>query len=318
MSPAAGAARIGVISNPRSRALREGRFALGAAAASMPRAAPESREALVEALAGFAAEEVDLVAVQGGDGTLREVLTALPAAYGERPPAIAVLATGKTNLAARVLGSAGPGEAALARLRDAALRGSLRRRLLPVLEVARPGTEAAPLRGLLFGAGAFTEAKLLAERSLHRRGVHDRLAVLLALGGTALRSLGGRGHPLREGAPMGISADGAAMREGRRFLLLATPLDRLMLGLWPFWGEGEGPLRWLEVDAPPSRLPAALLAAFRGRPWRWMPGAGYRSGRAERIALRLEAPFVLDGEVFKPGPEGLLLSAPGRVAFVAP
>jgi hypothetical protein len=117
---------------------------------------------------------------------------------------------------------------------------------------------------------------------------------------------------------MEVAPDDRPALAGHRFLLLATSLDRLMLGLWPFWGEGAGPVRWLDVAAPPKRLAAALWAARQGRPGPWMPAAGYRSGRADRLAIRLRTPFVLDGEVFEPGPDGLVLSAPGQVAFVTP
>lgn len=313
--------RVGVVSNPLSRAGRDARARLGATAAGLPHAEPASRSELRDALRGFAAREVDLLAVQGGDGTLREVLTALPGAFGDAPPEIAVLAAGKTNLAARVLGSAGMGEAALNRLLDAAGRGALQRRLLPVLEVARPGSDAEhapPLRGVLFGAAAFTEGKLLADRRLHRRGFYDGAAVALAMAGVALRAGLDRGHALRAGVPMAVAPDDRPKREGRRFLLLATTLDRLMLGLRPFWGEGRGAVRWLDVLAPPRRLVAALWAGGRGRPRPWMPAAGYCSGRAERLRVALDGSFVLDGEVFEPGPGGLLLSAPDRVAFISP
>ena len=312
--------RVGIIGNPLSRAGRESRARFGASAAGLPHAEPATRAELQDALRDFAARGVDLLAVQGGDGTLREVLTALPSAFtASPPPEVAVLSAGKTNLAARVLGSAGMGEAALRRLLGAAERGTLRRRLLPVLEVSRPGLEGAPpLRGVLFGAAAFTEGKTLAEARLHRRGVHDAAAVVLALAGVALRAALDRGHRLRAGVPMAVAPDDLSEREGRRFLLLATTLDRLMLGLRPFWGEGRGPVRWLDVLAPPRRLAAAAWAGARGRPRPWMPSAGYLSGRAERLRVALGGPFVLDGEVFEQPPGGLLLSAPGRVAFVSP
>ncbi|WP_338661213.1 diacylglycerol kinase family protein [Pararoseomonas sp. SCSIO 73927] len=316
------APRIGLITNPLSRALQEGRHRLdGAATAGMLRAAPDTPEALRFVLGDFAARGVELLAVQGGDGTLREVLTALPSCF-EAPPAIALLATGKTNLAARVLGTAGPGEKGLAALRRAAEGGTLRRRAVPVLEVARPGLDEAPMRGFLLGAGALTVAKEMADRRLHGRGIHDRLAVGLALAGTAFRAIAGRGHPLRAGYPMDLSVDGRPTPPGRRSLFLATPLDRLMLGLWPFWGGGDGPLRWLDVQAPPRRLAAAILAARRNTDGAamppWMAERGYGSGRAARISLRLKVPFVLDGEVYEPGPEGLLLSAPTTATFAAP
>ena len=314
--------RVGIIGNPLSRAGGQDRARLGAAAAGLPRAEPTTRAELRDALRDFAARGVDLLVVQGGDGTLREVLTALPAGYGDAPPPeIAVLSAGKINLAARVLGSAGMGEAALRRLLDAAERGALKRRPVPVLEVSRPGLDgdgAPPLRGILFGAAAFTEGNRLAEVRLHRRGIHDAAAVALALAGVALRAGLDRGHRLRAGVPMAVAPDDDPKREGRRFLLLATTLDRLTLGLRPFWGEGRGAVRWLDVLAPPRRLAAALWAGGRGRPRPWMPSAGYLSGRAERLRVALEAPFVLDGEVFEPGSRGLLLSAPDRVAFVSP
>jgi hypothetical protein len=311
--------RLGIISNPLSRAGRTDRASFGAAAAGLPHAEPASRVELRGALRDFAARDVDLLAVQGGDGTLRELLTALPIAGFEHPPAITMLSAGKTNLAARVMGSAGMGEAGLRRLLDAAERGTLQRRALPVLEVSRPGlADEPPLRGVLLGAAAFTEGNRLAEARLHRRGVHDAAAVALALAGIALKAGLDRGHALRAGVPMTVAPDDHPTREGRRFLLLATTLDRLMLGLRPFWGEGRGAVRWLDVLAPPRRLAAAFWAGARGRPRPWMRSAGYHSGRSERLRVAMHNPFVLDGEVFEPGPEGLLLSASDRVAFVSP
>lgn len=314
-----GRRRVGIISNPLSRAGRESRARFCAAADGLPHAEPASRAELRDALRGFAAGGVDLLAVQGGDGTLREVLTAVPQAFNDAPPEIAVLAAGKTNLAARVLGSAGIGEAALRRLLDGAERGTLHRRVLPVLDVSRPGlADETSLRGVLFGAAAFTEGKKLADERLHRRGLYDGGAVAVALAGVALKAGLDRGHALRAGVPMTVEPDDGPKREGSRFLLLATTLDRLMLGLRPFWGEGRGAVRWLDVLAPPRRLFGALLSGGRGKPRPWMRSAGYLSGRAEQLRIAMRAPFVLDGEVFEPGPEGLLISAPNRVAFVSP
>ncbi|MHB0679667.1 diacylglycerol kinase, partial [Roseomonas mucosa] len=63
---------------------------------------------------------------------------------------------------------------------------------------------------------------------------------------------------------------------------------------------------------------AAVWAARQGRQRPWMPAAGYASGRAGRLALRLDTPFVLDGEVFEPGPQGLVLTAPATATFAMP
>lgn len=310
--------RIGIISNPRSYANLSGTAGLGAIAAALPHAAPESREALRAALADFAAREIDLLVVNGGDGTLREVLSALPKAWPGRPPAIAPLAAGRTNLAARTLGQTGKGRAALEKLLAAAQEDRLRWDERPVIEVTRLGAPPAePLRGLLFGAAAFTEATRLSNRSLHRPNISNNVivaatAVLMAV--RALTGSGAQGRALRNGTAMRVTPDNGPERAEPRFILLATTLDRLMLGLWPFWGEGPGALRWLDVAAPPTRLRSGLLSVLRRRPPN-LPG--WRSGRAARLRIGLDQPFVLDGELFEPGPEGVQLTASAPLRFAA-
>ncbi|MFC5316248.1 hypothetical protein, partial [Azospirillum rugosum] len=60
------------------------------------------------------------------------------------------------------------------------------------------------------------------------------------------------------------------------------------------------------------------LPTLRGRPRPWMIDAGYASGRADEMTVEMTHPFVVDGELFEPGPRGILLSAGQRVGFVAP
>ena len=62
-----------------------------------------------EALADLARQEVDILAVMGGDGTLQHGLTEIFASrvFGDRVPIIAPLRGGRTNMTALDLG-AGP------------------------------------------------------------------------------------------------------------------------------------------------------------------------------------------------------------------
>ncbi|HYD68171.1 diacylglycerol kinase family protein [Azospirillum sp.] len=316
--------RVGVIVNPLSRHNRDGGFDPAAAGfRDLPHARPRTPAELRDTLAEFRRREVRVVAVSGGDGTLREVLTALPQAYGGEEPDIALLPAGKINLAARVVsrvgGRFGDGPAALRRLIDAARGRTLARVEWPVLEIAWRDEPERRLRGFLFGAAAFAAGTRLAYSHVHRAGFNDAAAVALSIAATAGTALFGRQRrALLAGEDMTVGVDGTPPRAGRHFLTLATTLDRLVLNLTPFWGAGEGAIRWLDIAAPPRRLAAALLPVLRGRPRPWMPAAGYASDRARELSIDLAHPFVVDGELFAPGLGGILLSADRRVGFVQP
>lgn len=316
--------RVGVIVNPFSRHNRAGGFHPAAAGfRDLPHARPATPAELRDTLAEFRRCEVRVVAISGGDGTLREVLTALPLAYGGEEPDIALLPAGKINLAARVVSHAGvrfgDGPTALRRLLDAARGRTLARVEWPVLEIGWRDEPERRLRGFLFGAAGFAAGTRLAYSHVHRAGVNDAAAVALSIAATTASTLFGRqGRALLAGEEMSVAVDGGAVGGGRRFLTLATTFDRLVLGLTPFWEAGEGAIRWLDIAAPPRRLAAALLPVLRGRPRPWMPAAGYASGRARELDIGLAHPFVVDGELFEPGPGGIRLSADRRVGFVQP
>lgn len=315
--------RLGLIHNPRSqrnKSAAAGSRQAAAAELGIAFAAPASPAELLAALRAFAAEGVEVVVVDGGDGTLREVLTALPEAYGDGLPAIALLASGKTNLVAARLGTGGRGEAglrALARLaRRRDLSGMIRR--CPVLTVSWPDGSRAPVLGFFLGAAAFTRAVGLAHDMVHRRGVTQKPAVLLTIAGALCQAMFGRSRSWRAGEPLGIALDGVAQPPGDRFIFLATTLDRLMLGLWPFWGGGAAPIRFLDVAADPPRLARGCWRVLRGRPAAWM-ARDYRSGTAGDITLTLGRPFILDGEAFEPGREGVVrIGAGPEIGFVVP
>lgn len=282
---------------------------------------PETREHLMDSLVDFACRGVKTVVIDGGDGTVRDVLGCLPEAFGpDRHPALAIMASGKTNVIVRDTGSIPRGAAGLERLRRG-LDGAapLRETLRPALEVRRLGTDERPMRGMLFGAGAFTHGTRLANEALHPRGVHHGPAVLLAIVGVLRQTLFG---PLRRqlsaGEPMTVRVEGHEPVGGRHFLVLATPLRRLMGSLWPFADVGEGPLNWLDIMAPPRGLIRMVATAtLRGRATRRLGALGHGSGRAQGLIITTAAPFILDGEIFEPGPDGIGLTATAPIRFLS-
>jgi hypothetical protein len=288
--------RAGLIINPNSHRNRRAGVVPKGALDGVITEAPPSLDELDGALARLADSRIELLAVDGGDGAIREVLTRAHSHFPTGLPPIAVLPSGKTNALAVDLGVPriwGLGEAL-----ESARRGAIQTRT--PLEILRPGAPIPYARGFLFGAGAFRRATLLAEHA-HRAGVVGGLAVGMTLAAAAVRTvLGGRRGPWSAGEPIKLE-DAAIPQLGHNlFLVLASTLQRLPLGLRPFGPAGAG-VRGLAVDAPPRRLAAALPALLSGAQPRWLARAGYHRWRTQSFAASLSDGFVLDGEVFPGG-----------------
>ncbi len=315
--------RLGLIRNPKSQRNKQGGGDTRAQAAALLGfyfAEPATPAELRDTLADFAHDGVDTICVDGGDGTVREVLTALPAAFGDRPPRLAIMASGKTNLIAADVGTPGHGLKALERLVGAAQANRLGEKLTrrPILSITWPDGEHEPVRGMFMGGGAFTRGTELANSHIHRAGFTQGPAVAIAMAGVLGRALiGNDQHGWLAGEAMGITIDGHPAQDGNRFLFLATTLERLILGLWPFWDHGAAPLRYLDIAANPPRLLRALPALVKGKPRPWMLDSGaYRSGGAQVLDLALPRPFIMDGETYPAG--RIRLSAEDVVDFVIP
>jgi len=313
--------RVGVVSNPHSG--RNRRSGLGvvpgvARATGALHATLDPGTRLGPVLADFARREVGLVVIDGGDGTVRAVLTAALAEPGfAEPPLLAALPSGTTNLIAGDVGPRGARGAAFARLAALAasdgLAGNVVRRAPIHVEGARG---RAPELGFFFGAGALAWGTRLTRRYIARGRMASAVGTALGIAASAGLLLVGAGPA---GAAMAIGHDEAPPRSGARTLFLATTLERLVLGLDPFWGPGSGPIRTLDIAAPARRFALALPALLRGRPRPWMAAAGYHGARAHRVTLGFAEDALLDGEWYRPDPGvPTVLRAGQAVGFVRP
>jgi hypothetical protein len=302
--------KIGIISNPRSHRNRRhmaGLRELIVGEAEVLHEEIDHMAGLAEILADFSRREVGRIVVNGGDGTVQAVMTALLNNGGaDEPPTLAVLASGRTNLIAHNIGLAGSPRDGLARLFARRRHGD------PLEGVSRPvlsldlGGGGAVIHGMFLGSAAFYRGTLIGRTSFHPLGAVGPAVVGLSLGLVLARALLGRPGGILQGDTMTLIPDGdrGTARSRDYFLLLATTLDHLILGLTPFWddGGGTGPLRLTTVTYPPPRLARALLPLARGRPRPWMADSGYRSRRLARVTLVSACPIVFDGQIFTPDP----------------
>lgn len=267
---------------------------------------------LYDTLEWFARSGVELVVIDGGDGTIRDVLSRVTRAYGEKLPRFAVLPSGKTNALALDLGVplGTPVEAVL----KAAQSGG-RTKVRACLEVVRQGQTEPEFRGYLFGLGAFVRGTELAQKT-HGLGFFDNAAIGLTIASAALRTLSGRRDDRwRRGERAALAQAGRPWEDHEWFLVMASTLKRFPLGLRPFGEPHEG-LKVLTVDAPPKQLARAATAILRGSTEPWLERAGYRHHDIPELRIACGGDFVLDGEIY-PGGELTVRQGP-ELEFLLP
>ena len=301
--------RAGVIVNTRSH--RNKGEAKARTLEGVATAHPTSPAELDATLSDYARRGVQLLVVDGGDGTVRDVLTRATRHFTGGMPKLAVLPSGKTNALALDLGAPRGWtlEAALAAadLRRTALRSPL--------EVWRGSAAHPELRGFLFGTGAFVRATQAAQRA-HGIGLFDTVAVGATLASSVARTVFGRdGEGWRAGDPMRLELDDAPAESAAKFMVMASTLERLPLGARPFGTPRPG-AKLLTVQAPPKRLLAAVPIMLAGRDPAWLEAAGYRRADMDEMRLSIDADFVLDGEIYPGGDLTLRRGAP--LTFVTP
>lgn len=309
---------IAVISNPRSGHNRDRFAAVAAALAARSRVRhfiTGSAGELPAVCAELAAQPPELLVVNGGDGTAAAVFAALlETCPAQRCPLLALLPGGTANMTAGDVGIRGSLRAALRRLLgwiDAPGGGAVVERAVLRVEI-----RGEPRRyGMFLGAGLIMAGTEYAHRALHARGLRDDLSLGLSLA----RGLWGlaRGEPgFGQTQPLALAIDGGERREFDARILAVSTLERLFLGLRPFWGREPGPLALSLVEADARGLLRRLPGLLRGRPGAGASAAhGYHSHRGARLRLEFDGACNLDGEILHlSGP--MAIDAAGPLRFL--
>jgi len=295
---------VGVIYNPRSHGNRGADFNCGISP-HVHIAQPGDRSQLPQALEDLAARGIDLLIINGGDGTVRDVLTCGAEVFVDRWPAIAVLPKGKTNALTVDLGV--PTNWSLQDAIEAFEEGSrIYRRPVAVTPIGEGN--AGRLLGFILGAGAFTVATR-AGQSAHRLGAFNAMAVgVTTLWGVAQWLFASRRNPWRRGARMqiGLGANEAPLAHSShgdpewRQMLFATTLETLPAGLTPFGRLRKG-LRLAALDQISRRSSMVIPAVLRGKSFPSLRERGIHQVATPQFTLDIEDQFIFDGEAFPPG-----------------
>lgn len=311
---------IGVIRNPRSHRNR-GHAPEMADRPDVLTRTPGTKPELAEALEEFARLGIDCLVVDGGDGTVRDVLSYGYPIFGDAWPRMIFLPKGKTNALGADLGL--PNRWSLTEALEAVRHGGLVPRR-PIMVDRLEGDGKTKL-GFILGAGIFTKAVVVGQAA-HRFGAFNSFAVALITAFSVLQALLGIGPshwrqvtPIRyfpgrvdeaEEAPMGQHG-----KPGHRYAVLISTLTRFPLGMRPF-ASFSGAVNYALLDAPIRRAVAMVPALLMGWDRPTLLKLGAHRGTSEEGVLELGDRFILDGEAFPPGRYRLRLGP--QLQFVVP
>ncbi len=300
-----------MIGNPRSHLNKGGLRPTGLPEAIIYKHEPNSRADLLRYLQEFKADGIDMLVIDGGDGTVRDVLSVARTVFGDRLPQIGVIPSGKTNALAYDLGI--PRQWRVSDAIDAFEAGRIAQR--PAINVHWNDSALPDQLGFIFGLGVFSRATLLAQR-VHQQGLFNGVAVFFTLALALLKTFfGNEQSSWRRGDMVWISEDGKPSWGQRFYIVIGSTLRRMPLGLKPFGPLRDG-LKFLLVDAPPKKLHRHTLPILNGADLPDMEENGYRRRDIERVNLRTAKSFVLDGEQFPGG--NITLSLIDPIDFVVP
>jgi len=261
-----------------------------------------------EAMKSIALVRPKVLAINGGDGTVQAALTELynGGHFGENPPPVAVLPSGKTNLIALDLGARGdPVETleqliALARSDDLAPNTVARE----LIALRRGDNDDRPVIGMFLGGAGLAETMLYCREKIYPLGLPNSVAHAI----TAIAAMAKQLFRIRasflppDSKPLDVSLSEQGGKLSGRFSLLAiTTLEKLLLST-NFGAHRQGTLKLLAIEERPRSVIHALYAKIVGQISRSnLYGVHFKI--ADEITIEGESSeLILDGETITAEP----------------
>ena len=260
-----------------------------------------------EAIRSIARVRPKVLAINGGDGTVQAALTELTngAHFGDTPPPVAVLPSGKTNLIALDLGARGDPVEALERLIELARTDDLAPYTVARELIAlRHGEDDKPVIGMFLGGAGLADTMLYCRDKIYPLGLPNGVAhALTALAAAAKQILRLKASFLPpDSKPVSVSlSEQQDPITGRFSVLAVTTLEKLLLAT-DFGAHRAGTLKLLAIEAQPETVIGAVFARILGRLGREKV-RGVHFEEANEITIEGESSnLILDGETFRAEP----------------
>ncbi len=316
---------IVAISNPRSGRNKRGGFekfkAVLQAFPEIKHIVTKNENDLLEALALCQSQQIKILMINGGDGTLLQILTYLKNKENcTYVPCLVLLKAGTTSMAYGDVGCKVRIEKVIRKtIQFAQGEGDvLKKTQRNVLQMVLPDSHTT-VCGMFFGAGAIYNGILYCRQNIHTKAVRGELGPTMAMMRYILDWL--TVNKMITSTQAKIDIDETISLQGDYSIITATTLNRLLMGVYPFWSAKKSAnhiaLTLIKKHAP--KAASAFINILRGNE----PGVEYKpdfyqSFCSENVSLVIQDGFTLDGELFgRPGVATQVeLSSAGSVTFL--
>ena len=85
---------------------------------------------------------------------------------------------------------------------------------------------------------------------------------------------------------------------GNHLLVLASVLNRMPLGMKPYWGREALPLHMTAIRESPEKLCSSFLLVLLGRGINLTETSGYLSRNLDKLELTFAGDYIIDGEIY--------------------
>ena len=247
------------------------------------------------------------VIIEGGDGTSQGVLSAFLQRFDKAQdlPKFTLIPGGMTNQVSKNIGLKSRAKSKI----EALLSGQAQNTEAPLLKVS--ADEYPDLYGFLFSTGGVPMITNYTKDKLHNRGIGGSAAVL----GGIIKGISGRENDVLQSTDIALSVDGKDMA-GPHLGTIVTTLPSLIMGLDPFWGDGDGTLRLTYVTADAQKLPRHVASLWSGRKNKDRSKDGLHSFNASKLTYNYSGPIVLDGEALILG-EQFTVTPTNPISFIS-
>jgi len=245
------------------------------------------------------------VIIEGGDGTAQGIITAFfnSIKTPSDMPSFTLLPGGMTNQVAKNIGLKTVTKRGIKALLDSPQKQTP----MPLLKVTSAGHP--DLFGFLFSTGGVPMVTQYTKEKLHSRGIGGSAAVM----GGILKGILSRDQDVLRPTDICLNI-GNMQHKGSHLGTLVTTLPSLLLGLDPFWGDGEGPLRITYAADNAKRLPVHIAGLWIGVKSKDRSPDGLHSYNSDSLEYDYSGPIVLDGEPLAIGRK-FLISATQALNF---